>query len=74
MTLLNADLGQIVSVVGLTADGHARRRLQDLGFVPGTRVAVLRRSPLGDPIAYRVRGATIALRGTDAEHVVVQAG
>jgi len=73
MTLLNANLGDTVSVVGLTAEGLVRRRLLDLGFVPGTRVDVLRRSPLGDPIAYRVRGATIALRGVDADQVLVAA-
>ncbi|MBD3297651.1 MAG: ferrous iron transport protein A [candidate division Zixibacteria bacterium] len=73
MTLLNANQGQTVSVVGLTAEGLARRRLLDLGFIPGTRVDVVRRSPLGDPVAYRVRGATIALRGADAEHVLVAA-
>ena len=72
MTLINANLGQTVSVVGLTAEGLIRRRLLDLGFTPGTRVDVLRRSPLGDPVAYRVRGATIALRGVDAGHVLVE--
>ena len=66
MTLYDAQVGTTVAVTGLSAEGSHRRRLLDLGFVPGTRVAVIRRSPLGDPIAYRVRGATIALRGKDA--------
>lgn len=73
MTLLNAGMGQTVAVVGLTAIGHLRRRLLDLGFVPGTKVHIVRRSPLGDPTAYRVRGATIALRSTDAQHILVEA-
>ncbi|MEW5873884.1 MAG: FeoA family protein [Candidatus Zixiibacteriota bacterium] len=72
MTLLNANLGQTVSVVGLTAEGLVRRRLLDLGFTPGARVDVLHRSPMGDPVAYRVRGATIALRGVDANQVLVR--
>jgi ferrous iron transport protein A len=72
MTLYNANIGQTVSVVGLTATGHIRRRLLDLGFVNGAQVSVIRRSPLGDPTAYRVCGATIALRAADAGHVMVE--
>lgn len=66
MTLNDAKVGSTVAVTGLIAEGNHRRRLLDLGFVPGTRIEVVRRSPLGDPTAYRVRGATIALRGKDA--------
>jgi len=39
-----------------------RRRLLDLGFVPGTTIEVEMVSPGGDPTAYRVRGTLIALR------------
>jgi ferrous iron transport protein A len=70
---MNANQGQTVSVVGLTAEGLVRRRLLDLGFIPGTRIDVVHRSALGDPVAYRVRGATIALRGVDADQVLVAA-
>jgi len=58
-------------VVGLQAEGHVRRRLLDLGFVVGTRVTPLRRSPLGDPTAYGVRGTVIALRQADADGILV---
>jgi Fe2+ transport system protein FeoA len=40
--------------------------LLDLGFVPGTEVSVELKSPNGDPTAYRVRGAVIALRREQA--------
>jgi Fe2+ transport system protein FeoA len=43
----------------------------DLGIVPGTRVAAELRSPSGDPTAYRIRGAVIALRREQAELVHV---
>lgn len=39
-----------------------RGRLLDLGFVPGAIVEVIRKSPLGDPVAYRVSSTSIALR------------
>lgn len=52
--------------------GAERRRLLDLGLVPGTLVAAEMVSPGGDPTAYRVRGALLALRGTQAQVVRVR--
>ena len=46
-------------------------RLRDLGFLPGASVEALGKSPLGDPIAYLVRGTVIALRRRDAALVRV---
>lgn len=48
-----------------------RRRLQDLGMVPGAFVECVGISPLGDPAAYRIRGAVIALRRRDAQAVLL---
>jgi len=60
--------GQHARIVGLTpaCRGAERRRLLDLGFVPGTVIEVEMVSPSGDPTAYRVRGAVIALRREQA--------
>ena len=48
-----------------------RGRLLDLGFVPGTVVEPIRRSPLGDPTAYRIRGTVIALRSEEGNKILV---
>lgn len=48
-----------------------RDRLQDLGLVPGREVTAVMCSPLGDPIAYLICGAVIALRRCDAACVTV---
>lgn len=58
----------------LSAQGELRRRLRDLGFVPGAQVECLGRSPLGDPAAYRVRGAVVALRRRDAQLIALGRG
>jgi Fe2+ transport system protein FeoA len=50
-----------------------KRRLLDLGFVPGTEVYVELRSPAGDPTGYRIRGTLIALRAEQAEWIEVSA-
>jgi Fe2+ transport system protein FeoA len=48
------------------------RRLQDLGFVPGTEVTLVRRAPLGDPSEYELRGARLCLRRREAARVGVR--
>ncbi|KMY57773.1 FeoA family protein [Geobacillus stearothermophilus] len=50
-------------------DPMLKRRLLDLGFVPGGEVKVGQRSPLGDPTAYRVCGTTIALRKEESDYI-----
>jgi DtxR family Mn-dependent transcriptional regulator len=64
------------TVVGLSprCRGVERRRLLDLGIVPGTVVRAEMISPSGDPIAYRVRGALIALRREQSELVRIARG
>jgi len=48
-----------------------KARLYDLGIVPGTKILCVMRSPLGDPIAYYVRGTLIALRFQDSSRISV---
>jgi ferrous iron transport protein A len=43
-----------------------RRRLMELGLVPGTRVQVVGVSPLGDPLELELRGARFSIRKKDA--------
>ncbi len=63
--------GQCAAVQALSASGPMRRRLQDIGLIRGTIVECLGASPLGDPAAYLIRGAVIALRGQDAAGVQI---
>lgn len=52
--------------------GMERQRLLDLGVVAGTEIDVLGESPLRDPVAYGIRGATIALRRVQAAMIRVE--
>lgn len=63
--------GQWGRVTELRAAGGMRRRLLDLGLVPGAEVRCMGRSPAGDPTAYLICGAVIAIRCTDAAEVVL---
>ena len=63
--------GQQGRVTALFSHGTMRRRLQDLGLVEGTTVQCVLRSPAGDPAAYKIRGALIALRARDARQIQI---
>lgn len=61
-------------VVGLSpaCRGAERHRLLDLGIVPGSSIEMDLESAFGGPVAYRVRGAMIALRRGQANHVLIK--
>lgn len=73
-TLADLEPGETAEVLGLapTCQGIQRRRLLDLGVVPGTRVTSEFRSTAGDPVAFLVRGALIALRRSQQRWVRVR--
>lgn len=64
-------LGKLGVVRELKAKTSARRRLLDLGLVVGTTVEAVLKSPAGDPKAFQIRGALIALRSNEACQVIV---
>lgn len=65
--------GDTCIVKWLENHGNMRHRLGELGFVNGTHVTCLQRSFSGDPTAYLVKGAVIALRNSDASDIIVDA-
>lgn len=52
--------------------GLVKRRILDLGFIIDTEIEVVQKSPLGDPRAYFVRGALIAIRSEIASSILVE--
>ncbi len=64
------EIGKSAVVSKLVCTGEIKRRLMDLGLVPGTKVKALHKSPCGDPVAYSVLGAVIALRASDAATIL----
>jgi DtxR family Mn-dependent transcriptional regulator len=66
--------GEAGTVLGISRScrGMQRRRLMDLGVVPGTTIMAEMVSASGDPTAYRVRGASVALRSQQARMVQIR--
>ncbi len=73
-SLSDVAVGEQALVVGFSrfCRGLERRRLLDLGLLPGTLVEAKMASPSGDPVAYLVRGAVIALRRSQADRIQVR--
>jgi Fe2+ transport system protein FeoA len=72
MLLSEIPIGQVVQVARIGGSGSFRRRLMELGLVPGTRVELLRVAPLGDPVELLVRGASLSIRKLEASAIEVQ--
>lgn len=71
--LCDLPTGSICRVKTLTTQGPMRRRMLDLGLIGDTVVESLQKSPSGDPVAYLIRGAVIALRSDVAGTILVEA-
>jgi Fe2+ transport system protein FeoA len=72
MTLAEARLGEILTIEGVGGRGAFRRRLLEMGLLPGTPVTVKSVAPLGDPIELLVRGASLSIRKEEAATVSVK--
>lgn len=70
--LSELDKGARGRVVRIAATGELRRRLLDMGVVPGTEVVVAGVAPLGDPIEVKVKGYHLSLRKKEAAAIFVE--
>lgn len=70
--LHNYQVGDQIVITSIQLSGVMRRRLLDLGFVPGSILEVVQKSPLGDPIAFKVRSTKIALRKEESSLIFAE--
>jgi ferrous iron transport protein A len=66
-------IGTSAVVREFSRTGSAGLRLQEMGLLVGTRIALIRTAPLGDPLEIRVRGYNLSLRHSEAEFILVEA-
>jgi len=59
-------------IKSVAAQGELGRRIRDMGLVPGTAITVVGRAPLKDPVALRLKGFTLTLRNSEADHITVE--
>ncbi|MEG2213571.1 MAG: FeoA family protein, partial [Clostridiales bacterium] len=56
----------------IVSSGSIKRRLLDIGLIKNTEIECLGRSPSGDPTAFMIRGAVIAIRCEDCHNILIQ--
>ena len=64
--------GQIAKIVHVSGSGPIKRRMMDMGMVPGSEINLIRKAPFGDPIEFRIKGYSLSLRKEEAEKITVE--
>lgn len=72
LTLAVLELRRRARIVSVGGAVPLRRRLLEMGVLPGTAIEVIRVAPLGDPIEVRLRGYALSLRREDARAIGVE--
>ena len=72
LSILQAGEKAMITGISQECKGEIRRRLLDLGFVPGTEISIDLTSPMGDPKAYSVRNTNIAIRNEQAKLILIE--
>jgi Fe2+ transport system protein FeoA len=60
------------TVLKVGGSGAVRRRILDMGVVPGTEVEVVKVAPLGDPVDLLLRGYHLSLRKEEAREILIE--
>jgi len=67
--MVPGESGRIIRIHGR---GPVRRRLVDMGLTHGAVIDMVKASPLGDPVEYRLRGYHLSLRKSEAGTIEVE--
>jgi ferrous iron transport protein A len=63
--------GAQATIAAMPGGQAALTRLREMGVVPGTKIQLVRRAPLGDPIEISLRGSLLSLRASEADQIEV---
>lgn len=72
LALTELPLHQPATVVGVGGDRAFRRRLLELGLLPGTRIVLRNVAPMGDPVELELRGGRLSIRRAEAQRILVE--
>jgi len=72
ISLGSLEVGASARVVGYSAHSDYCERLMRMGLIPGTRITLKRRAPLGDPVQIQFRGYSLVLRPAEARDLLLE--
>lgn len=64
--------GEKAKISSVKSTGSIRRRLLDMGFTENSVIECVGKSPLGDPTAFLIRGAVVAIRSEDCKNILIK--
>jgi ferrous iron transport protein A len=70
-TLDKADINRDYVILKVRGEKQIKRRLMDMGLIPGTMLHVRKLAPLGDPMEITVKGTELTIRKSDAFNILV---
>jgi ferrous iron transport protein A len=73
MRLSECKQGIRAKVTDLLLTESIRKRMMDLGLLPGTEVSIVRKAPFGGPLVVQFRGYQISFRLSEAQHIMIEA-
>lgn len=71
-TLKDLKPGEKAKVVKVSGEGFIRRRILDMGIIPGAELKMERYAPLGNPIEIKLKGYHLSLRIEEAANIIVE--
>ena len=72
LRLSEAEEGRVYRIVGIEGVDVVRRRILDMGLLPGLKIRVIRRAPLRDPMEVEARGNPVSIRRAEASYVILE--
>lgn len=72
LRLVDIERRQAVTVAAVEGERGFRRRLMEMGILPGTEIAITNVAPLGDPLEIDVRGGRLSIRRDEAAQIRVR--
>ncbi len=70
-SLSDLEPGQKARVAKISGSGSIKRRILDMGLVPGSEIEMERYAPLGDPVEVKLKGCHLSLRKEEAEKIIL---
>lgn len=72
LRLSEANIGETYQIEKIEGTGFIKRRIIDMGLVPGTKIKVVGIAPLGDPINLVAKGYNLTIRKNEASMIIVR--
>lgn len=71
-TLKELKPGEKAKVLKVSGEGFIKRRILDMGLIPGAELEMERYAPLGNPVEIKLKGYHLSLRKEEAENIIIE--